>query len=280
MVLEEAESPLTGHISVEDVTVRSDDDTDMHLRRMVFTSNRNLIQSEAVLCPEGKIAQLGIGPASSADEQQVEGAPTGPVGKKGKGKAKPSNQKGKSAARRPNSASNNGQQPLVVDHSQLACDYHKGIVAGLSLIQPHISSISQTSSSAPVSNHAANSATQQRLCDESQPQPQQQSDVNSQSAGKTDQQQQQQQSEATSQGAAETDKQQQQQHCRAEGQSSWGAKGRAQALVVGLGGGGLPVFLNRHCHMDVQAVELDPVVVDLARRHFGFAESASLRVRL
>ncbi|KAL0038662.1 hypothetical protein WJX79_002183 [Trebouxia sp. C0005] len=43
------------------------------------------------------------------------------------------------------------------------------------------------------------------------------------------------------------------------------------------GGGGLPVFLNKHCGMDVQSVELDPVVVDLARRHFGFADSASLQ---
>ena len=51
-------------------------------------------------------------------------------------------------------------------------------------------------------------------------------------------------------------------------------------MVVGLGGGGLPVFLNRHCGMDVQSVELDPVVVDLARRHFGFADSATLQVMM
>ena len=50
-----------------------------------------------------------------------------------------------------------------------------------------------------------------------------------------------------------------------------------RALVVGLGGGGLPVFLSRHCGMDVESVELDPVVVDLAQRHFGFSDTATLQ---
>lgn len=55
--------------------------------------------------------------------------------------------------------------------------------------------------------------------------------------------------------------------------------GRAEALVVGLGGGGLPVFLSRCCGLAVDAVELDPAVVDLARRHFGFRDDDNLRVR-
>ena len=46
------------------------------------------------------------------------------------------------------------------------------------------------------------------------------------------------------------------------------------ALVVGLGGGALPVFLHRALRMGVDAVELDAAVVGLARRHFGFADRA------
>ena len=46
------------------------------------------------------------------------------------------------------------------------------------------------------------------------------------------------------------------------------------ALVVGLGGGALPVFLQRVLRMDVDVVELDAAVVGLARRHFGFADHA------
>ena len=57
------------------------------------------------------------------------------------------------------------------------------------------------------------------------------------------------------------------------------AGGRGTALVVGLGGGGLPVFLSRCCGLSVHAVELDPVVADLARRHFGFCDGELLRVR-
>ena len=52
------------------------------------------------------------------------------------------------------------------------------------------------------------------------------------------------------------------------------------ALVVGLGGGGLPVFLQQFCGLAVQTVELDPVVVQLAQAHFGFMPSPMLQVRV
>jgi spermidine synthase len=51
--------------------------------------------------------------------------------------------------------------------------------------------------------------------------------------------------------------------------------------VLGLGGGTIPAFLRVHlprCHIDV--VEIDPVVADLARRFFGFAEEPALRLYL
>lgn len=55
--------------------------------------------------------------------------------------------------------------------------------------------------------------------------------------------------------------------------------GAPQALVVGLGGGGLPVFLQQFCGLAVHTVELDPVVVQLAQAHFGFVQSPMLQVR-
>ena len=250
-MLEEAESALTGNISIEDVTMQNDDEGDTVLRRMVFTSNRNLVQSEAILCP----ASTGNGDnASKSDGHQADAAPSSTVGNKGKKKAKVAKQKA-SAARDRQSASNQEQQPLVIDHSQLACDYHKGIIAGLSLIQPHLSTFSQSCSPQAFTRRPSHTQTG------AQTRPQQTSQQQAQ--------QQQQQSQP-----AEQD---QQAEAMPEVQTGKGSD-RTQALVVGLGGGGLPVFLNRHCDMDVLTIELDPVVVDLARRHFGFADSASLQV--
>ncbi|CAD7700713.1 unnamed protein product [Ostreobium quekettii] len=56
-----------------------------------------------------------------------------------------------------------------------------------------------------------------------------------------------------------------------------GVSGLPQALVVGLGGGGLPMFLGRHFNLDVEVVELDPVVVDVAQKWFGFENSNHMR---
>ncbi|QSQ24412.1 fused MFS/spermidine synthase [Pyxidicoccus parkwayensis] len=50
-------------------------------------------------------------------------------------------------------------------------------------------------------------------------------------------------------------------------------------LVVGLGGGALPMFLRAVLpQAQVDVVELHSEVVDVARRYFGFHEDASLRV--
>jgi spermidine synthase len=49
-------------------------------------------------------------------------------------------------------------------------------------------------------------------------------------------------------------------------------------LIVGLGGGTIPSFLHKHyprCVIDV--VDIDPDVVDVAKRFFGFREDATLR---
>ncbi len=49
-------------------------------------------------------------------------------------------------------------------------------------------------------------------------------------------------------------------------------------LVVGLGGGVVPGFLHRRLpRLDIDAVELDPVVVEVARSHFGFRDDALMR---
>ena len=77
-----------------------------HARRLVFVSNSNLIQSEARLRPRHQ-------PGSAAGSQVQ--------GKKKKGK--PASQ-GAGAA----------TGPLQLDHSILGMEYHKALVAGMSLI--------------------------------------------------------------------------------------------------------------------------------------------------
>lgn len=52
----------------------------------------------------------------------------------------------------------------------------------------------------------------------------------------------------------------------------------AKAMVIGLGGGGLPMFLAAHFNLDIEVVELDPMVVQISRKWFGFEEGPSMRV--
>lgn len=52
-----------------------------------------------------------------------------------------------------------------------------------------------------------------------------------------------------------------------------------RALIVGLGGGALPMFLHRHLpDLAVEVVELDPGVLEVACEFFGFAEDSRMRV--
>lgn len=56
------------------------------------------------------------------------------------------------------------------------------------------------------------------------------------------------------------------------------AEAPARSLVVGLGGGSLPMFLRHHYpSMRIDAVDINPQVVDVARRYFDFREDARLR---
>jgi spermidine synthase len=51
-----------------------------------------------------------------------------------------------------------------------------------------------------------------------------------------------------------------------------------RVLVIGLGGGTLPSFLRKHYpEMAIDAVDIDPDVVDVAKRFFGFREDATMR---
>ena len=52
-------------------------------------------------------------------------------------------------------------------------------------------------------------------------------------------------------------------------------------LIVGLGGGSIPNFLHKHypdTHIDV--VDIDPVVVEVAKKYFAFREDKTLRVHV
>lgn len=53
------------------------------------------------------------------------------------------------------------------------------------------------------------------------------------------------------------------------------------ALVIGLGGGTIPSFLRKaYPAMKIDAVDIDPVVVEIARSHFGFKEDAQLKAHV
>lgn len=51
-----------------------------------------------------------------------------------------------------------------------------------------------------------------------------------------------------------------------------------RVLIVGLGGGTIPCFLHKHYpQARIDAVDIDPDVVAVAKRYFGFREDAGLR---
>jgi spermidine synthase len=52
-------------------------------------------------------------------------------------------------------------------------------------------------------------------------------------------------------------------------------------LVVGLGGGTIPMFMRKHLpDSDIDVVELDPAVVEVARSHFGFRDDQRLKAHV
>ncbi|KAJ0976777.1 hypothetical protein J5N97_012251 [Dioscorea zingiberensis] len=55
---------------------------------------------------------------------------------------------------------------------------------------------------------------------------------------------------------------------------------RPRALCLGVGGGALLMFLHSKFDFDVLGVEADPVVLSIAKRHFGLLEGEFLRVHL
>ncbi|RAL48243.1 hypothetical protein DM860_005667 [Cuscuta australis] len=58
-------------------------------------------------------------------------------------------------------------------------------------------------------------------------------------------------------------------------------KDMVKTIVIGLGAGLLPMFLHMHMpFLEVEVVELEPVVLDLARDHFDFIEDGNLKVHI
>jgi len=56
-------------------------------------------------------------------------------------------------------------------------------------------------------------------------------------------------------------------------------EGPRRVLVVGLGGGTIPMFLRKHYpQATIDAVEIDPEVVQVAKKFFGFREDSRMRV--
>lgn len=50
-------------------------------------------------------------------------------------------------------------------------------------------------------------------------------------------------------------------------------KGQGEVLVIGLGGGALPIYLHDVFSFNVDCVDLDETVIRLAKMHFGFEEN-------
>eukprot|EP00250_Pteridium_aquilinum_P008175 c17737_g1_i1 orf=280-2520(-) len=61
---------------------------------------------------------------------------------------------------------------------------------------------------------------------------------------------------------------------------SWiSANELVRVVVVGLGAGLLPMFLHKHMPFGkIEVLELDPVIGDLAKRHFGFLEDERMKL--
>lgn len=56
---------------------------------------------------------------------------------------------------------------------------------------------------------------------------------------------------------------------------------QVRVMVVGLGAGLLPMFLHNHLPVDhIEVVELDGVIGDLAKRHFGFVENNRMKLHV
>ena len=54
-----------------------------------------------------------------------------------------------------------------------------------------------------------------------------------------------------------------------------------RVLIVGLGGGTIPGFLHKHYpETSIDAVDIDPDVVDVAKRFFGFREDATMKAHV
>ncbi|KAF3629173.1 hypothetical protein FXO38_27834 [Capsicum annuum] len=57
--------------------------------------------------------------------------------------------------------------------------------------------------------------------------------------------------------------------------------GMVRSVVIGLGAGLLPMFLHKHLNFaEIEVLELDPVVVDLARDYFDFRDDERLKVHV
>ncbi|CAN6462771.1 unnamed protein product [Victoria cruziana] len=56
---------------------------------------------------------------------------------------------------------------------------------------------------------------------------------------------------------------------------------KIRTTIIGLGGGLLPMFLRRHIPvLDIEVIELDHVILDVARDLFGFTEDSQMKVKI
>lgn len=249
-------SPLSGEYVVEDV--KGDDAC--YFRRLVFLSNRNVVQSEARLLapvPPPGTQEEGKSPAGSCSALSQHGS--GSVfalclgGGTGLGWLVPSKSpclqphltpcpSGQKKRRKDKKKAGPAEPPTAIDKSYLCCEHHKAMVAGLCLL----------GSPDPVPGDEVGRGIPARGA----PAPCQQQFWGRRVAGEA----------GTVLGAH-------------PGPLLAGSP--IAVLVVGLGGGSLPLFIHDYfSQAQVAVVEIDPCMLEVATCWFGFSQGERMQVHV
>ncbi|KAI7726748.1 hypothetical protein M8C21_026653 [Ambrosia artemisiifolia] len=263
-IVHQVTSTLTGQITVDDVVYEKVDgqlgqlslSRDLVFRRLTFERSEGLIQSEAILTSEGsqkKAAVNGNKKSNSSSKSKKKGS-----------------QKGNDSQLSVVDA--NSSSDLSVDHGYLASSYHSGIISGFMLISSYLEKMASSgrtfgvrcgpewpsatawNTTPPIRGHGV-----EKVAWGIPP------------LGK---------------GGVELGSH----HSKTRGLgcgNTWQFPPTlpcvkiVRAVVIGLGAGLLPMFLHSSISfLQVEAAELDPVVVEIARDYFGFREDERLKVHV
>ncbi|GBG81413.1 hypothetical protein CBR_g32089 [Chara braunii] len=138
VILEEVGSPLTSQMVVEEVELQMDSDgttkkrpTTSVFRRLIFSRNPNLIQTEMLLVPKE--------PLSAVRGEQ--GGDSSAIVERSAGGGRRRSRKANTKAEGNTGSAEVAKQEMTIDHSYLACEYQEAMVAGLSLISSSLQKV-------------------------------------------------------------------------------------------------------------------------------------------